>query len=295
MVATFSYKARLYWYETFTLRCCCMTRSLLSATALVLTALPILAQGPGGPMEHGPGGYGPMRTPVTNAPYSATFTSTSTEKLQDGTVLTRTDTRTASRDSMGRTREEVTFPAHGDEPAHTSITIFDPVAKTVTQLHPDEKTAVVRALRTPPAPPTGTAAPSSTDATRGPREDKNAVKTDLGSKTIDGDVASGTRVTRTIPAGSMGNATALVSTNERWMSTDLKIELTQSGNDPFHGTRTMAVSGLNRAEPDPALFAVPSGYTVKQATEHAGGRHGGGPRGGHVPPSPEGAPPAPGM
>ena len=102
-------------------------------------------------------------------------------------------------------------------------------------------------------------------------------------------------MTRTIPAGSMGNATALVSTNERWMSTDLKIELTQTGNDPFHGTRTMAVSGLNRAEPDPALFAVPSGYTVKQATEHAG-RHGGGPRGSDVPHPPvDGASTAPGM
>ncbi len=276
-----------------------MTKYLLSASAAVLfAALPAVAQGPGGPMEHGPGGYGgPMRAPVTNAPYSATFTSTSTEKLQDGTVLTRTDTRTASRDSMGRTREEMTFPAHGDSAARISITIFDPVARTITQLHPDDKTAYVRALRTPPAPSTGTVVPSATEPARGLHDDKNVVRTDLGSKTIDGDVASGTRTTRTIPAGTMGNATAIVSTDEKWVSTDLKIELTRTDSDAFHGTHTTTVSSLNRAEPDAALFAVPSGYSVKQATEHAGGHHGGGPRGGGVPPSQpaEGAVPAPGM
>ncbi len=265
-----------------------MTERLLSASAAVLlTAFPALAQGPGGPMVHGPGGFGgPMRAPVTNAPYSATFTSTSTEKLQDGTVLTRTDTRTASRDSLGRTREEVTFPARGDAAARTSITIFDPVAKTITMLRPDEKTAVVRALRTPPAPPSGTGVPSTTDHPRGPREDRNIAKTDLGSKTIDGDVATGTRITRTIPAGTMGNATAIVSTDEKWVSTDLKIELARTDTDPFHGTQTTSVSGLNRAEPDAALFTVPPGYTVKQAPDHAGGRHGFGPRGADVPPPP---------
>ena len=259
---------------------------LLLPAALLVAALPALAQGPGGPMDHGPGGFGgPMRTPVTNAPYSATFTSTSTEKLQDGTVITRTDTRSASRDSMGRIREELDFPAHGDKPAHTFITIVDPVARTVTQLQPDEKTAVVRALRTPPASPSGTVAPAP-DAAHTPRDNNNVVRADLGSKTIDGDVASGTRTTRTIPAGTMGNAAAIVSTDEKWVSTDLKIELMRTDNDPFHGTHTTTVTSLNRTEPNAALFTVPSGYTVKQATDHAGGRHGFGPRGGDVPPPP---------
>lgn len=268
------------------------------SAALLFAALPAMAQGPGGPMEHGPGGFGgPMRAPVTNAPYSATFTSTSTEKLQDGTVLTRTDTRMAARDSMGRTWEQVTFPAHGDAAARTSTTIFDPVARTITQLHPDDKTAVVRALRTPSTPPSGTAASSTADRPLGPRDDKNVVKTDLGSKTIDGDVAEGTRITRTIPAGTMGNSAAIVSTDEKWVSTDLKIELTRTGNDPFHGTHTTTVSSLNRAEPAASLFTVPSGYTVKQATERAGGRHGFGPRGGDAPPPPtaDAAPAAPGL
>lgn len=274
---------------------------LFLSAAVLCAALPAMAQpGPGGPMQHGPGGFGgPMRSPVTNAPYSASFTDTSSEKLQDGSALTHTDTRTVARDSLGRTREETTLPAHGDKAALTEIVIFDPVARTVTQLHTADKTAVVRTL---PVPPQGAAtrptppADGATNHPRGPREDKDVVHTDLGSKTISGVVATGTRTTRTIPAGTMGNTNALVSTHEDWYSTDLKIEVSRSDNDPFHGTHTLTASSLTKAEPDASLFKVPSDYTVKQATEHAGRRGGFGPHGDHIPPPPaDGAAPAPGV
>jgi hypothetical protein len=251
--------------------------------------------GPGGPGGFG-FGFGMMK-PVTNAPYSATFTSTSTEKLQDGTVLTHTTTRVASRDSLGRTREEITVPARGaDKKPHTEIVILDPVAHTVTRLESEKKIAVVHVLPTPgqhpgrrgpggdgqapPPPPEG-------DQARGPRgrhEDKNVVTADLGSKTISGDVATGKKTTRTIPAGAVGNTAPLVSTHEEWFSTDLKIELAASESDPFRGTHTTAVSGLTKAEPSADLFKVPSGYTVKSEPEHAG--RFGGPRRGNQPPPP---------
>ncbi len=137
-----------------------MTRRLLSAT-LLLAAVPAFAQAPpaasSGPLEHGPGrgmhggpGMFGMRQPVTNAPYSATFTSTSTEKLQDGTVLTHTTTRIAARDSLGRTREEITLPAHGtDSKPHTMVMILDPVAHTVTRLDAEKKIAIVHPIPEP--------------------------------------------------------------------------------------------------------------------------------------------------
>lgn len=251
-----------------------MNKRLLSASAVLFTALPLLAQGGPGPMEHGPGGFGgPMRAPVTNAPYTATFTDISSGKLQDGSALTRTETRTVERDSLGRTREEVTMPAHGSRAAHTAITIFDPVAHTVTMLRPDDKTAVVRTL---PTPPQGAAAgrhrpdAASTDSTaahpHGPHDDSNVVTTDLGSKTVAGVVASGKKTTRTIPAGTFGNTAALVSTHEEWFSPDLKIEVSRTDSDPFHGTHTLTASNLSKAEPDAALFKVPSDYTVTQGT-----------------------------
>ena len=280
-------------------------KRVLSASFL-LAAIPAFAQGgPGGPMERGPMGHGPaamgfdgMRQPVTNAPYTATFTSTSTEKLQDGTALTRSSTRVVERDSLGRTREEVTVPAHGtDGKAHTMIVILDPVARTVTQLRTDQKIAVVHALPQPPqggfghrgpgGPPPAAGTPDAA-GNRPRHEDKNVATADLGAKTISGVVATGKRVTRTIPAGQMGNATPLVTTHEEWFAPDLKIELRRSDVDPFHGTHTTTVSALTKAEPDAALFKVPADYTVQQAPQRAFGRRGqGGPRNdGAVPPPP---------
>jgi hypothetical protein len=285
-------------------------RLLLSASAVLIAAIPAFAQGgPGGPGGPGPMGFGGdhggpgMRTPVTNAPYTATFTSSSTEKLQDGTVLTHSSTRVAERDSLGRTREEITMPAHGsDGKAHTMIVIMDPVTRTITQLRTDQKIAVVHTM---PAPPTGAAAGAGRRGPGGPppegqaagadgkgpgrHQDKNAVTAELGAKTMYGVVATGKRVTRTIPAGEMGNTTPLVSTHEEWFATDLKIELSRNDVDPFHGTHTSAVSSLTKAEPDAALFKVPSDYTVQQAPQHAFGHRGPGAQqrdGGPPPPAP---------
>ncbi len=271
-------------------------RLLLSASAVLIAAIPAFAQGgPGGPGGPGPMGFGgdhggfAMRAPVTNAPYTATFTSSSTEKLQDGTVLTHSSTRVAERDSLGRTREEVTMPARsGDASPRTMIVIMDPVARTMTQLRTDQKIAVVHAI---PAPPTGTTAGAGRRGPGGPppdgasaetgsgrHQDKNVVTADLGSKTISGVVATGKRVTRTIPAGEMGNTTAIVSTHEDWYSPDLKIELSRNDVDPFHGTHTTVVSSLTKVEPDASLFKVPSDYTVQQAPQHAFGHRGPGAR-----------------
>jgi hypothetical protein len=279
----------------------------LFSAAVLISALPVFAQGPGGPgpmphggpMEHGSGfGFG-MRQPVTNAPYSATFTSTSTEKLQDGTVLTHTTTRVASRDSLGRTREEITMPAHGTETTpHTAIIILDPVTHTITRLEADKKIAIVHQIpaprphdghrgpgpdgQAPPPPPSGDQAA----ATPGRHENKNVVVADLGSKSISGVVATGKKTTHTVPAGSMGNTAPIVSTHEEWFSPDLKIELSRNDVDPFHGTHTTSVTSLTKAEPAATLFVVPTGYTVQAAPERAG-RFG---RGGGAPP-----PPPPGM
>ncbi len=281
-----------------------MLKHALSATILI-AAITASAQGGPGPMDHGRMGFGPggfgMRNPVTNAPYSATYTSTSTEKLQDGTVLTHTGTRTVTRDSLGRTREEITMPARGAADTGKTrrmVVIMDPVARTVTQLRVDDKVAVVHTLPQPgqaSGDRAGHRGGASTDSTghsvasAGTHTRPNEVEADLGSKTISGVVATGKRVTHTIPAGEMGNIAPLVSTRETWYSPDLKIELSSSDADPFHGTRTTSVSALTKNEPDAALFQVPAGYTVQQAPQRAFGHRGpGGPRNANTP-----APPPP--
>ena len=93
----------------------------------------------------------------------------------------------------------------------------------------------------------------------------------LGSKTISGVVADGTRTTRVIPAGAQGNDQPLTITHESWVSSDLKIEVMRTETDPRNGTTTVEVTNLNRAEPAASLFQAPAGYTVQ---EHTPGRHG---------------------
>ncbi len=223
-------------------------------------------------MGRGPFGFADMRAPVTNAPYTATYTTTSTETLQDGTIFTHTTTRIVLRDSLGRTREEITMPARGSSATNatrTHIILLDPVARTITQLHPEEKTATVRAL---PQPVNDTAqyrhGPHG-NGTAAPADNPNVVRTDLGSKSIAGIVATGKRTTRTIPAGAMGNAAPIVSTHEVWTSPDLEIELSRTDTDPFHGNRAETVAAITKAEPAAALFQIPPDYTVQQAPLHA--------------------------
>jgi hypothetical protein len=51
--------------------------------------------------------------------------------------------------------------------------------------------------------------------------------------------------------------------NESWRSPELNIILLSVHEDPRTGTRTAEVTDLDRAEPDPSVFQVPEGYTVK--------------------------------
>ena len=91
----------------------------------------------------------------------------------------------------------------------------------------------------------------------------DAVKTDLGTQTIEGVPAQGTRITRTIPAGQVGNDQPLVITTETWMSPDLKVLVMSKTSDPRMGETTYRLTNVLRDEPDPALFQVPSDYTIQ--------------------------------
>jgi hypothetical protein len=51
---------------------------------------------------------------------------------------------------------------------------------------------------------------------------------------------------------------------ETWYSPELQMILLQKESGPF-GESTTRVENLNRAEPDPRLFQIPSDYTVVDA------------------------------
>ncbi len=256
----------------------------------------LMAQPPGGPrggrMGFGPGPMGPggpeMGRTVTNAPYSAVEVRTEQQVLAGGNSIQRQTQTTINRDSSGRVRTETEITPPG-RTAVKRISIHDPVAGVNHELDPQNKVD-----RTMPArgqgrfasgDPTSTAAPNtpgSRNATPGNTNaanrpvDPNVKTEDLGTQTINGVVATGTRITRTVPAGTIGNAQPLVTIHERWVSTDLKVPVMVKTTDPRFGTSVTQLTNITRAEPDASLFTVPSDYTVTRGGP--GGRPGpGGP------------------
>jgi len=213
--------------------------------------------------------------PVTGSPFSATFTTETTQTLADGNQIQRTTTGTIARDSQGRTRRDFTLPGIGPwetpgKPAPHVVVINDVVAGKQYILNPKNK--VAREM-----PPLrfrrhrgGHGAGQEVFRTAGPPPDegeqggRDVVTTSLGTQTINGVQADGTRYTRTIPAGAIGNQNPIVITTEKWYSPDLQMVVLSKRNDPRTGERIMQLTNIQRAEPDASLFQVPSDYAVKQ-------------------------------
>jgi len=301
------------------------TSSLLAAT-LVLSSGTAKAQdaplpppafghgeGPGGP---GPGGPFGERMEllgfeglhagkvVKGAPFSATASSETTQKLQDGTTIDRTTSSTVYRDSQGRIRREVTLSGFGPLQAsgkpHTMITIGDPVAGVHYMLDPEQK--VAHKMTRPNGGKHGDRTNDNAQAFEqkmqkrlAKEEASGAVKNEsLGTQTIkeNGLNAECTRITRTIPAGQIGNDQPIQIVFERWYSPDLQMVVKSTRNDPRFGITTYVLTNVQRTEPAAALFTVPSDYTVKEGGpgglrgHRRGGQPGGGPA--EMPPPPPG-------
>jgi hypothetical protein len=234
-------------------------------------------------------GFGEMHPGqvVTGAPFTAVATASSVQTLADGNTINRTMQINISRDSQGRTRREMVLPGVG--PLATSgqpktiIMIFDPVAGTAYALHPDTKIAEKL-----PLPAGGKKNQGDMQAKFEARMQEEIAsgtlkKDDLSTQTIAGISAQGTRYTRTIPAGQMGNTKAIIGTNERWYSADLQIVVKTTRNDPRFGETSFVVTSVQRQEPAATQFTVPADYTVQAVTPHMRGK---GPHG------PGGLPPA---
>jgi len=231
-----------------------------------------------------------MNRTVTGAPYSGVEVTEVAQTLPNGNVISRKTQTNVYRDSSGRMRTEFTVPARpgrgqaaGQGAAgtpRTIINIHDPVAGVSRELDPQTKVARETALPNfrggnaavaggrPGRGPNGTA--------RTPASDPNVVTESLAMQTINGVQATGTRVTRTIPAGEIGNAQPIQIVRETWQSVDLKVPVMVKSSDPRFGTTTTQLTNITRSEPDPALFQAPADYTV---TKGRGPGMRGGPQG----------------
>jgi hypothetical protein len=214
---------------------------------------------------------------ITGAPFSAAATAETKQTLSDGTTISRTVQTNLFRDAQGRVRREVTMAAVGPLAASgtpTFIMIQDPVAGAGYMLDPSRKVAHKMPQHAHGGP--GADSPDAAHERTHRGDNANVTKESLGTQTINGVSAQGTRYTRTIPAGQVGNDKPLTIVKEEWYSPDLQIVVQSKRSDPFTGTATYTVTNIQRTAPNATLFSVPSGYTVSDAPigNRAGKRHG---------------------
>lgn len=241
----------------------------LAATSALLAQPPAGMRGFGG-RGRGfgfPGGI--FHSVVTGAPFSATETTQTKRTLANGNLIQNQHQSKIYRDAQGRVRIESTFTppssSGGAATTQTRITIYDPVAGFVYHLNPATMTAVQSPLPAKDAQ-TGGKAPAA-PSTGAPVQTQS-----LGTSTINGVNATGTQVTRTIAAGTIGNSADIQIVRVTWLSTDLKIPVQLTVSDPRFGTSTMNLTDIVQAAPDASLFQVPAGYTMTKASGRWGNR-----------------------
>jgi hypothetical protein len=88
---------------------------------------------------------------------------------------------------------------------------------------------------------------------------------DLGAQVLEGLLVKGTRMTDTIPAGTIGNDRPIEIVTERWYSEDIDAMVLERHSDPRYGETTYRLVNVVRGEPSPDLFQVPQGYEIKAA------------------------------
>jgi hypothetical protein len=235
---------------------------------------------------------GPMAT-VAGAPYSAQTETQRVQTLADGNRIEQSTSGNVARDSKGRVRREESLPALKSEAGNAGhlVRIEDPVAGVHWTLDAQRKIAIKMpfaqvkaqtksvapgAVVPPPPPGPGQVFFSSSTAPAGVQVvskfqtslDPDAVKTDLGTQTVEGVAAHGTQLTRTIPAGRIGNEQPIRITTETWYSPDLKVLVMSKTNDPRMGETTYRLTNIQRSEPPASLFQVPDDYTIKDQPEN---------------------------
>ncbi len=202
-------------------------------------------------------------TPVSNAPFTAVVDIVSHQKLPDGTVHIRTTMNHIARQASGRIYNErrrmVPTGFQGD-PALLSAHTYDPETRLSVFLDPYTHLARETVLKRAPQPTPNTVPGPSPVANPFYKEE------DLGTQPLAGLTLHGVRKSRTIPAQASDTGAAVVIVDEYWYSSELSIYMIIKHNDPRTGEQIVAVSSVQRGEPDPAQFAIPAKYKIVDET-----------------------------
>jgi len=197
---------------------------------------------------------------VTGKPFAATETRRTVQMLANGAKIETSDSNQLYRDDQGRTRVEQTVDGK------TTTVIMDPVAHYVAILNRSDKTVHKNPIPAEMVSGSVSVAEGKIMVVMGNKPDGAGAKPvaidRLGDKEVNGVTASGTRKTRTIPAGAIGNDRELQLVDESWFSNDLQVVVKSVSSDPRYGETTYQLTNIVRTMQDPALFQIPADYTV---------------------------------
>ncbi len=196
-------------------------------------------------------------TPVPNAPFTAKVQIVSQERLPDGSVRIRKTINHIARQSSGRIyneRRELVAPGNEAEPRLISAHIYDPSTRLSTFLNPRTHIAQDIILKRPPS------APANAIPQPIAQKDPLLKEEELGEQPLGPVTLRGIRRSRTVPAAASGTGKDVVIVDEYWYSPDLSIYMIIKHNDPRTGEQIVAVSEVERGEPDGAQFLVPATY-----------------------------------
>lgn len=206
-------------------------------------------------------------TGVRNAPFTADAVTEFVQVLGDGNRIERSATASIARDSLGRTRrvQEIAMVgalANLKAPDTRLVVISDPVSGGEITL--DEERKVARRTGAFQLKVSELHVLNLGKNNAGGDEQSKVTTQSLGTRTIEGLQAEGTRTTRTIAAGAVGNVKPIDVVTERWHSKDLQMDVLITRQDPRNGDTTYRLSNVVRAEPPADLFTVPADYTVER-------------------------------
>jgi hypothetical protein len=195
---------------------------------------------------------------IPHAPFTSIVTAEWTRVLEDGTSITVHNRRLVVRDSAGRIYQERRrlIPMDSSaEPDLQRIEISDPVAHKKYFCRPETHECVLRDYSSPA---------NASQQPIGEQDDNFGSLTteDLGKNFVNGVEAIGTRETRTVNAGAIGNDHAISFVKEIWYSPRLGINVLVKRVDPRHGTQVINATEITPGEPTPSYFKLPAGYAV---------------------------------
>jgi len=223
----------------------------MAISAIIAALVLVVFASAQAPDERTPAGPVGLVFPVRRGPLSLVEVEEFTRKLPDGTSSTETRKSKIQRDALGRLRIEWVGAGPSGESLHV-IQIVDPAAGSMALL--DDRTKIATRVITPKSffgpglPGVGEALPAG---------NWKATTENLGKRMIEGVEFEGTRTTET-----SDDHPALIAVEERWYSKDLGLigMAEASRTNRKHSAR---IQELQRREPDPSLFAIPSDYTVR--------------------------------